>query len=187
MAFADARKYRPLKGLPPIKWGRACLHLAPLRGYQGGIHGGRSMTRAAFLLLALASLALPAAAGGITGPAQVTDGDTLKVYGIAIRLQGVAAPERDDADGPAASAFLRQLVEGREVNCVPDGTKTRNRVVAVCYLAGKDIGQAIIEAGHARDCPRFSGGRYASAEAAARAAGRDLSRTYALPSYCLPR
>jgi endonuclease YncB( thermonuclease family) len=158
-----------------------------MRGYQGGIHGGRSMTCAAFLLLALASLALPAAAGDITGPASVTDGDTIRVLGLPIRLQGVAAPERDDADGPAASAFLRRLVEGREVNCVPDGTKTRNRVVAVCYLAGRDIGQAIIEAGHARDCPRFSGGRYAPAEAAARAAGRDLSKSYALPSYCLSR
>ena len=144
------------------------------------------------LILAAAltlALALPAVAqpAGITGPASVTDGDTIKVLGLPIRLQGVAAPERDDADGPAASAFLRQLVEGRDVTCVPDGTKTRGRIVAVCYLAGQDVGQLIIQAGHARDCPRFSGGRYAAAEARARAAGRDLSRTYALPSYCLPR
>jgi endonuclease YncB( thermonuclease family) len=40
---------------------------------------------------------------GITGPASVTDGDTIRVLGRAIRLQGVAAPERDDADGPAAT------------------------------------------------------------------------------------
>jgi endonuclease YncB( thermonuclease family) len=73
------------------------------------------------------------------------------------------------------------------VTCVPDGTKTRNRVVAICYLAGQDIGQLIIEAVHARDCPRFSGGRYAGAEGRAKDAGRGLSRTCALPSYCLSR
>lgn len=124
---------------------------------------------------------------GITGPASVTDGDTIRVLGRTIRLRGVAAPERDDADGPAATAFLRQLVEGQDVSCLPDGTKTRGRIVAVCFRDGQDIGQLIIQAGHARDCPRFSGGGYAAAEARARAAGRDLSRIYALPSYCLPR
>jgi micrococcal nuclease len=141
-------------------------------------------TLASFLAIALT---LPAAANPITGPATVTDGDTITVLGLPIRLQGVAAPERDDADGPAATAFMRQLVEGKEVRCEPDGTRTRNRIVAICYLGNQDIGQAIIAAGHARDCPRFSGGRYAPAEVSARSAGRDLSRTYSLPSYCLPR
>lgn len=122
---------------------------------------------------------------GITGPASVTDGGAIRVLGLSIRLQGVAAPERDDTDGPAATAFLRQLVEGQDVSCLPDGTKTRGRIVAVCFLDGQDIGQLIIQAGYARDCPRFSGGQYAAAEARARSAGRDLSRTYPLPSYCL--
>ena len=131
----------------------------------------RLVTAALTLALAWPATAQPS---GISGPASVADGDTIRVLGIAIRLQGVAAPERDDADGPAATAFLRQLVEGRDVTCVPDGTKTRGRIVAVCFRDGQDIGQAIIEAGHARDCPRFSGGRYAVAEARARAAGRDL-------------
>jgi micrococcal nuclease len=144
----------------------------------------RLITALLTLALALPAMAQPS---GITGPAYVTDGDTIRVLGLAIRLQGVAAPERDDSDGAAATTFLRQLVEGRNVTCVPDGTKTRNRIVAVCYLAGQDIGHLIIEAGHARDCPRFSGKRYAAAEARARVAGRNLSRTYALPSYCLPR
>jgi micrococcal nuclease len=149
----------------------------------------RPYTTTALLGAILTSTAVFAAAqpAGITGPAFVTDGDTIRVSGLSIRLQGVAAPERDDADGPAAMAFLRKLVEERDVTCVPDGTKTRNRIVAVCYLAGQDVGQLIIQAGYARDCPRFSGGRYAAAEARARAAGRDLSRSYALPSYCLPR
>jgi len=42
-----------------------------------------------------------------------------------------------------------------------------------------------VRAGHACNCPAFSGGRYAAAEAEARAAGNDLSRIYDLPDYCL--
>jgi endonuclease YncB( thermonuclease family) len=60
------------------------------------------------------AIALPAAkqSSEITGPASVTEADTIRVVGFAMRLQGVAAPERYGVDGPAATAFLRQLVEG---------------------------------------------------------------------------
>ncbi|MFN9356262.1 MAG: thermonuclease family protein, partial [Alphaproteobacteria bacterium] len=64
-------------------------------------------------------------------------------------MRGVAAPERDDTDDPAAPAFLRQRVEGQDVSCLPDGTKTRGRIVAVCFRDGQDIGQLIIQTGYA--------------------------------------
>jgi endonuclease YncB( thermonuclease family) len=55
----------------------------------------------------------------------------------------------------------------------------------VCFLDGVDVGELVIRTGHGRDCPHFSGGRYAPAEAVARAAGHDLSRLYPLPDYCV--
>ena len=39
--------------------------------------------------------------------------------------------------------------------------RTHGRRVGICYQQGKDIAEALIRAGLARDCPGFSGGRYA--------------------------
>lgn len=43
-------------------------------------------------------------------------------------------------------------------------TSTHDRLVGACYLDGSDIGAALIAAGLARDCPRYSGGRFADLE-----------------------
>ena len=113
------------------------------------------------------------------------DGDTIAVGGVTVRLQGVAAPELDhpnlgieqEPGGPEAAAFMRRLVEGRVVTCELTGERTHGREVGVCYRDGRDIGAAVIEAGLARDCPRFSRGRYAELE-------RPAAKGLPLPSYC---
>ncbi|MFA3915958.1 thermonuclease family protein [Ruegeria hyattellae] len=56
--------------------------------------------------------------------------------------------------------FLR----GKAVYCDLTGEKTYDRYVGVCYADSKDIGAAVIAAGHALDCRRYSGGRYAQLE-----------------------
>lgn len=127
-------------------------------------------------------------AGVISGIADARDGDDVVFGRVAVRLRGIAAPEDRrglvEPGGPEATAHLRSLVGGREVICHLDGTQTRNRPVGVCYVDGINVNRAQVEAGHARDCPRFSGGAYAEAEARARRAGRDLSAIYPLPGYC---
>jgi hypothetical protein len=45
----------------------------------------------------------------------------------------------------------------------------------------------MVRRGVARDCPRFSEGRYAEAERQAAAEGATIGRIYALPGYCRPR
>lgn len=126
--------------------------------------------------------------GTIEGPATAKDGDDVIVNSIDIRLQGIAAPEdsraKREPGGPEATASLHSIVDGKNLRCELDGTRARGRPVAICYLNGRDVGELQVLAGHARDCPRYSGGRYARAEALARAAGRDLRATYPLPSYC---
>lgn len=82
---------------------------------------------------------------------------------------------------------MRQLVDGREIRCELDGERTHDRCVAVCYLEDQDISEAMIRSGLARDCPRFSGGRYRAAETAAEAAGATIGGSYPLPSYCRAR
>lgn len=145
----------------------------------------------AVLVLCFANTMVQArtSAGVMEGIADVKDGDGILINDIEIRLQGIAAPEdnefKRDPGGPESTANLRLLVQGKFVRCELDGTRTRNRPVGICYLNGADTGEHQVRTGHARDCPRFSRGRYAKAEQAARAAGKNLSAIYPLPAYCM--
>lgn len=122
----------------------------------------------------------------LTGVAAVKDGDGLLFGRVEVRLQGVAAPEQGDAEiGPAATEALREMALGREVTCHLDGTTaSSNRPVGVCYVDGLDLGAELVRQGVARDCPTFSGGRYADEEHEAQGQGHDLAARYALPDYC---
>jgi micrococcal nuclease len=79
------------------------------------------------------------------------------------------------------------MVLGRELLCELNGELTHDRCEGVCYLNGEDIGEAMVRQGLARDCPRFSGGRYGEAEVQAATHGATIGRAYALPGYCRPR
>ena len=97
----------------------------------------------------------------ITGPVDyVYDGDTIKVAGQAIRLQGLDAEELSEPTGPAARAVMQQIVAGKTVTCLPDGTYSYQRIVARCYIDGIDIAMPLVSGGWALDCPRYSKGRY---------------------------
>ena len=52
------------------------------------------------------------------------------------------------------------FLTGKSVECDLTGARTYDRYVGVCYADGQDIGAAVIAAGHALDCRRYSGGRY---------------------------
>jgi endonuclease YncB( thermonuclease family) len=75
---------------------------------------------------------------------------------------------------------MQELVEGRIVVCALTGERTRGRQVGVCMVGDHDIGGELIGAGLARDCPRYSHGRYAELEP-------EAARRLSLPSYCTPR
>ena len=108
----------------------------------------------------------------------VRDGDTIEVGRIPIRLNGVSAPELKEPLGPHSKAFMVDLVMGKRVRCELNGEKTYDRFVGICYLDDKDIGAAVIEAGLALDCPRFSGGKYKAVETEA------ARSRIKLPGYC---
>lgn len=134
-----------------------------------------------------------AVAATIEGTAMAKDGDGVLFGQIEIRLNGIASPEdnvkKREAGGPEATANLSKLVDGVRLRCQLDGTlASSNRPVGVCFMPdGSDIGQHQVLNGHARDCPRYSKGRYARAERDARSRGKDLSAIYALPDYCAIR
>ncbi len=128
----------------------------------------------------------------ISGIEKTKDGDGILFGAIEIRLKGIAAPEynnqKKEPGGLEATQNLRQLVNEKLVTCHLDGTTTgkrsRYRPVGFCYLNGIDINHYQVISGHARDCPRFSKGKYRKAELTAQNSGRNLSSLYKLPNYC---
>jgi endonuclease YncB( thermonuclease family) len=108
----------------------------------------------------------------------VRDGDTIVVSGVPIRLQGLAAPELGEKWGRASREAMQRIVAGKRLRCELTGERSHDRAVGVCRLDdGRDIAAILISQGLARDCPRYSTGRYADDEIA-------QSRTLPLPGYC---
>ncbi|MCZ4283142.1 thermonuclease family protein [Kiloniella laminariae] len=107
----------------------------------------------------------------------VRDGDTIEVLSVPIRLQGLHAPELGTVAGDEASSFMRDLLKGQVVDCSLSGHKSYDRQIGVCWLNGHDLAEIIIGAGLARDCPRYSKGRYKKFET-------DTVKNWPLPKYC---
>lgn len=110
----------------------------------------------------------------------VRDGDTIEVADLPIRLNGVAAPELNEPHGQEAKTFMARLVSRKTVRCDLNGERNGDRVIGICFLKGQDIGETIISAGLARDCPRYSKGRYDAFNTVA-------SKRLPLPRYCYSR
>jgi endonuclease YncB( thermonuclease family) len=130
-----------------------------------------------FAITLLAAL-LPALAlaQDVSGPARVTDGDTLNLTGIVIRLHGIDAPElkqtcaRDGtawACGRTAAEKLAALVEGKIVRCEQRDIDDYGRTVAACKVGNTDLSAAMADAGLAVALPHFTAA-YVTHEARAR-------------------
>lgn len=123
----------------------------------------------------------------VSGKAYIVDGDTLRIGKTKVRFDGVAAAERHTADGKAATAHLKSLTVGKTVVCRLTGAKSYKRHIGTCFVGNINLLEQMTLDGFSRDCPRYSNGRYAHAEAKAQRNGHDLSRTYKLPKYCVER
>jgi len=127
-----------------------------------------------------APVALPAglaAADLIRGHAEVSDGDTLRIGAVRIRLFGIDAPERRQTCdsgakgswncGVAASERLAALIGYAVVTCAPRDRDRYGRLVAACRAGGVDLGERLVAEGLARAYTRF-GDDYARVEARAK-------------------
>lgn len=109
-------------------------------------------------LIIIICLALPVQA--IAQSLHVRDADTIVVDGTPVRLNGVDAPELKTRAGRDAKRWMVNYLRARSITCDLNGDRTYDRWVGVCFADGQDIGAAVIAAGHALDCRRYSGGRY---------------------------
>jgi endonuclease YncB( thermonuclease family) len=116
-----------------------------------------------------------------SGLYEAIDGDTFDLAGLRIRLAGIDAPEIGEPCagssvdcGQIARAALSSLLFGAilQLRCEWLG-RSYNRIVARCGMFGSDLSELLALHGVARADPRFDpDGRFARAEAEARAAGR---------------
>lgn len=121
----------------------------------------------------------------------VSDGDTLWIKpesGSAprkVRLLGLDAPELCQAGGAAARAALQSLVADKAVQVKVNFQDTYGRDLAHIRVDDRDVGAALVSAGHAWSSRwHRSLGPYALEEASARAAKLGL---FADPAARLPR
>lgn len=116
------------------------------------------------VMIAFTLCTATAAAGDVTGTAKVRDADTIVVAGTPVRFNGVDAPELGTAAGRDAKRWMVNALRGQTVTCELTGAKTYDRWVGTCFVGDINLSAAVIAAGYALDCRRYSGGRYAHLE-----------------------
>lgn len=103
----------------------------------------------------------------LAGIATVVDGDTLRIRGERIRIEGIDAPElrqtcrdahgRAWACGRVARQQMAAMIAGNEVACTSRGRDRYGRTLAVCGAGAiADLGGALVRAGYAVDYRRYS-------------------------------
>ena len=108
----------------------------------------------------------------------VRDIDTIEVNDLPVRLQGLDGPELNERGGREGKRWMTRLILRKPVKCWLTGEKTHDRWVGQCFDAAEnDIAALAVGAGLARDCPKFSGGRYRQFET-------EESRRLPIKSYC---
>lgn len=119
----------------------------------------------------------------IVGRAFAIGGDLIRIGQHTIRLDGIEAPERDQACvrsdnrrwrcGEAAQTALSRIVSGRQLSCEPSGKDDAGIVRATCKAGTTDIASALVEGGHVlADSGMMA--RYRSAQAKAQQAKAGL-------------
>ena len=116
----------------------------------------------------------------LEGVASAIDGDTIIINSYKIRLNGVSAPELSEKGGNEAKQAMQKILENQTIKCSLSGRRSYKRYIGVCWIGAVDVGALLILQGFARDCFRYSGGRYQALEP-------EPARYLPLPQYCLAR
>lgn len=138
-----------------------------------------------FGLALVAALLVLTTGAALEGPAEIVDGDTLRLAGKTIRLQGIDAPEtrqtcKDETGAPwrcgrEATRALARLAAKGALSCRETGRDAYGRTLALCSAGGVDLNRRMVADGWARAFVKYDR-RYEGDEAAARAARRGIWR-----------
>ena len=119
----------------------------------------RAVLTSVIAIILLARQTIATAATTITGTARISDGDTIRVQGTRIRLNGIDAPENDQvcidksnktyACGIAARDALARLIQGRAIACRGDKIDRYGRQIMTCFAGETDINASMVATGWA--------------------------------------
>lgn len=135
------------------------------------------------LVITLTSTAAAQVPASVTGIPTVTDGDTLVIRGVKVRLFGIDAPESSQqciragksyGCGREAAFALADLVRNKTVTCTRKDTDRYGRMVGVCTVGGTEINRALVMQGWVLPYLEYGGGMYSSAASQAKAARKGL-------------
>ena len=105
------------------------------------------------------------ATADLTGAAQVTDGDTVKIGHTRIRLHGIDAPEKNQTCerygllwecGQASTELLLKLIDRQVITCKGKTRDLYKRLIAVCYIDEVNLNAAMVDAGMAMAYRQYS-------------------------------
>lgn len=150
------------------------------------------LSRIAVVVCALFLSGFASAESLITGTARVTDGDTIAIGPVVIRLHGIDAPEagqqcqrangRSWQCGTEATNRLAELVDGHSVECFALERDAYRRIIGRCMAAGVDVNATMAAEGFAWAFTRYSD-EYAEQEADARSARLGIWQGEAQPAW----
>lgn len=140
------------------------------------------------MLLATLALLLPSSLAAavpvtVTGIPTVTDGDTLVIRGVKVRLFGIDAPESSQTCtragqvygcGREAAFALADLVRNKSVTCTRKDVDRYGRMVGVCTVGETEVNRALVQQGWALPYLQYGGGVYSGAAGQAKRAGSGL-------------
>jgi len=134
------------------------------------------------ILISYTSLSYSKEINCATHNVYVIDADTLKLCDIKIRLNGISAAERGHVTYKSCKKTVEKIIaESDTMSCRLTGDMTYDRYVGICSVKKRDktedLQKKIIEIGCARDCKRYSSGKYKIFET-------EASRELPLPKYC---
>ena len=102
----------------------------------------------------------------ISGPAYISDGDSLRIDGQRIRLFGIDAPELKQTClnlsqqpypcGLIAKNVMISMTQNTKVTCKIIGRDRYKRIIAECYAGDKDLAKHMVEQGWALAYRRYS-------------------------------
>ncbi len=131
-----------------------------MAGMRPGAWGRRAASRGLLLVslavvLVLAGCAHSRAQTWTGRVVHVHDGDSIYVrapgraHAVAVRLQGLDAPELCQAGGVQSRQALQDLLEHQEVTVIERGHDAYGRTLARVRLRGQDVGRLLVAQGHA--------------------------------------
>lgn len=136
-------------------WRRQTGCAAACEPWDLAANAARRISKATMIaVLALQPAGL--AAQDISGVARASDGDTLTILGISVRLFGIDAPELAQnctrggtawACGKEAADRLAALVAEGPTRCEQRDTDVYGRPVSICYRGSVDLSAAMVDAG----------------------------------------